>query len=769
MKNLIFLKNYVTCLMFLAASIPLFSQGPPILQPEDNTYYEIYERLDTYYGEDTDLTESTDDKGVDDFYKWAQYWKFRMDPNGEIGGGNQILARDIREGFEPLCEPETDIDEAIEWRNLGPFNSNNTTGQSNFCGGFGLLRVQNQGRLDAISVHPDDPNRILVGGANGGIWKTEDGGGSWRNTTVEEGFTIVGMRDIIRHPVDPNIVYAATGGSIGLWDLNGTFPSNYGIGVIRSLDDGENWHLMPYRDNIYIQNNQVVSLAIDPRSTLEETTIYGHAAQSQMLSFQGAADEMEPWRFVFQNCIDTIFTTEGDTIIDSRAWFRAINDVEVENDGTVWFSAKPADFPDNDYYVYRLDPDAECPVRLPLFPAPDTVSGNFPNCNPLFPNEPQIGVINIELVDPVPPEIHNRIVVMVKYVEVTGSNCNSTTNYAVFFHSVRSDNGEITWVGAGQNGEVIPGTSNATTFTRSFGVGKYNPDILYLNIGTCIQKSVDGGATFSGMNSIESHVDLRFIHVYDGALTGDTNGLNDQVYIGTDGGISKTEIRADGLVHLKDITGEGMACTNNFGVGITEKNSDLIFTGAQDGSINFYNEGEWFETRPGGDNGDALIKIEDNNVIRVFQEVQNSFSRGTLNNTGTNVNQSGEIISEEVILPTGETTYPDRTRWSPLIFNSDKSEMFAASKGLYTSIDDGDTWTPIATGLEVVEKLNLGTGRIRLGNLGMSAGDDNVVYFCLSSFYYDADEPVSLTGGNVGGMLGECLEHIVPMKMLIGT
>jgi len=145
---------------------------------------------------------------VDNFYKWAQFWKFRMDPNGQIGGGNQILAREITEGFEPECVLETDVDEAIEWRNLGPFNSDNTTGQSNNCDG--QLLTQNQGRLDAISVHPDDPNRILVGGANGGIWRTEDGGGNWRNVTVEEGFTIVGMRDIIRHPVDPNIVYAAT-------------------------------------------------------------------------------------------------------------------------------------------------------------------------------------------------------------------------------------------------------------------------------------------------------------------------------------------------------------------------------------------------------------------------------------------------------------------------------------------------------------------------------------------------------------------------------
>jgi len=415
------------------------------------------------------------------------------------------------------------------------------------------------------------------------------------------------------------------------------------------------------------------------------------------------------------------------------------------NDGTVWFSARPTHFPDNEYYVYRMGPNDECPVRLPLFPAPGQVFGNYPNCNP---NEPHIALIDIELVAPVPSEPQNRIVVMVKYVELAG-NCSSSRNYPIFFHS---DDGGDTWDMAGPLPADDLDLEVTTVATRSFAVSKYNPDVLYLNIGTCIQKSEDGGVTFSPMNSIESHVDLRFVQVYDGDMTGDLAGLNDQVYIATDGGISKTEIRADGQVHLKDITGEGMACTNNFGLGITEKNSDLIFTGAQDGSINFYNEGEWFETTPGGDNGDALIRIDDiTGEIRVFQESQNYFYEGEINGTGTNVDHGPRIIISEHFptLPAPDD-YPDRTRWTPLIFNSDKTEMFGVSKGLYTSTDDGNTWTPIATGLEVAEKLNLGTGRTRLGNIGMSSGDDNVIYFCKAGFFYDTSAPLSL--GNSGGM-----------------
>ncbi len=666
-----------------------------------------------------------ENEGVDNFYKWAQYWKFRMDPNGKLGGGDQVLARNIVDGFEPLCGLETDVDEAIEWRNLGPFNSDGTRGQSNDC--VSDLETQNQGRLDAVSVHPDDPNRILVGGANGGIWRTEDGGGTWRNTTVEEGFTIVGMRDIIRHPIDPNIVYAATGGSIGLWDLNRTFPHNYGIGVIFSIDDGETWELMPYRTNVYDQFNKVISLAIDPRSTLEETIIYGHGERSQILSYQGTAavTEDENWEFRFQS----------PTCTNGTSWFNAINDIEVGEDGTVWFSARVGSTPADNTFVYRLGPDDTCPEQLPLFFAPPEVMNNFPNCNTA--NVPQIGLIDIELVPISNYAPKGRIIVMVKYFEFNGFNCGGGDFYPVFYHS---DDGGDNWYGAGTDGVVVAASMQTTAFTRTFSVSRFNPQVLYMGSSSaCIFKSVDGGANFAAMDNKENHVDLRFIHVYDSDRSGDPLGLNDKVYIGTDGGISKTEPLPDGNVTWKDITGEGMSCTNNFGVGITEKNSDFIFTGAQDGSNNFYNEGEWWETNPGGDNGDALIKIEDDGTIKVFQELQNLFSHGELINAGTDVD---EIIA----------FLPERTRWAPLIHNSDKSEMFAATRGLYTSEDNGITWTSVATGAQILAELGFTGEPIRLGNLGMSAGDDNVIYFCLASFYQDASQPVSLTGQNVGAM-----------------
>jgi hypothetical protein len=40
------------------------------------------------------------------------------------------------------------------------------------------------GRINSIAVHPFDPNVIYIGGAQGGVWKSVDGGASWVPLTV---------------------------------------------------------------------------------------------------------------------------------------------------------------------------------------------------------------------------------------------------------------------------------------------------------------------------------------------------------------------------------------------------------------------------------------------------------------------------------------------------------------------------------------------------------------------------------------------------------
>ncbi len=101
------------------------------------------------------------------------------------------------------------------------------------------------GHVMAIAVHPADADVIYVGGAEGGVWKTEDGGGTWRPLTDLQ--LVRGLRSGARRgtsaiaslavdPSNPDTIYAGTGDLIPSCCLAG--PS---LGVFRSTDAGGIW------------------------------------------------------------------------------------------------------------------------------------------------------------------------------------------------------------------------------------------------------------------------------------------------------------------------------------------------------------------------------------------------------------------------------------------------------------------------------------------------------------------------------------------------
>ena len=105
----------------------------------------------------------------------------------------------------------------------------------------------NRGLYQYTSVlfHPDDPNIVYIGTFPTGIYKTEDGGITWREKNV--GFTNDGIFYITFRPGEPDIIYA------------GTYD-----GVNRSIDGGEHWK----RWNQGWPGEQwVFDIAFDPRDT----------------------------------------------------------------------------------------------------------------------------------------------------------------------------------------------------------------------------------------------------------------------------------------------------------------------------------------------------------------------------------------------------------------------------------------------------------------------------------------------------------------------
>ena len=97
------------------------------------------------------------------------------------------------------------------------------------------------GSIGAVAVAPSDENIIYAGeGENtmrgnvseglGGLWRSEDGGRTWKNIGLKDGRHIV---RIIIHPRDPNTVWLAVMGHL--------FGPGNERGVYKTTDGGKTW------------------------------------------------------------------------------------------------------------------------------------------------------------------------------------------------------------------------------------------------------------------------------------------------------------------------------------------------------------------------------------------------------------------------------------------------------------------------------------------------------------------------------------------------
>lgn len=94
-------------------------------------------------------------------------------------------------------------------------------------------RVRVTGRVTSMVIDPKNPDIIYVGAAQGGVWKTVDGGARWVPKSDYEKSLAIGA---IAIDCD-GWLYAGTG------EGNFSHDSYYGCGVLRTKDGGDTWEL----------------------------------------------------------------------------------------------------------------------------------------------------------------------------------------------------------------------------------------------------------------------------------------------------------------------------------------------------------------------------------------------------------------------------------------------------------------------------------------------------------------------------------------------
>ncbi len=127
--------------------------------------------------------------------------------------------------------------------------------------GLSRIRVMN------LAIDPLLPANVFAGTLADGVYKSPDGGRRWlpRNAGIQKGTISANVNQLVFHPTDTQILYAATT-----------------VGVFRSTDGGQSW---TERMNGMKEINFVVALAIDPQ---HPNILYAGTSGGVYRSFDGS-------------------------------------------------------------------------------------------------------------------------------------------------------------------------------------------------------------------------------------------------------------------------------------------------------------------------------------------------------------------------------------------------------------------------------------------------------------------------------------------------
>ncbi len=350
---------------------------------------------------------------------------------------------------------DTSFYRGLVWREVGPFRG---------------------GRVTAVAGVIDQPLVYYLGAAGGGVWKTVDGGLTWRPAS-DQAFTAGSIGAIAVAPSDPNVVYVGTGES----PIRGNLSP--GDGMYRSTDAGKTWAKVGLADA-----GQVAHIAVHPSNPeLVYVAVLGHAfAPNPTRGVFRSKDGGKTWdKILFANDSTGAIALELDPvnprILFAGFWQAVRRPWELISGGAASGIWKSVDGGDSWKEITRAK---GLPAGV-------------------------IGKIGLA----VSPVNHERVWALVE-----------ADSGGLF----RSDDGGATWTRSSGDNEI---RQRAWYFTHVFA-DPGNADGAYV-LNVTLLKSVDGGKTFTNLRAphgdhhalwIDPHNPQRMINGNDGGATVSQNG-----------------------------------------------------------------------------------------------------------------------------------------------------------------------------------------------------------------------------------------------------
>lgn len=149
--------------------------------------------------------------------KRFEYFKDQRTPIG-VALPDDVRSRAIDHvrSMEESKLSESVLEAQPEWKLIGPLSTG--------------------GRVKSIIVHPTNPNTVYIGAAAGGVWRSDDAGGSW--TPLMDDANAIAFGSLCFDPSNPDVIYAGTGEQVVGANVY------LGSGLLRSTDAGVTWKVV---------------------------------------------------------------------------------------------------------------------------------------------------------------------------------------------------------------------------------------------------------------------------------------------------------------------------------------------------------------------------------------------------------------------------------------------------------------------------------------------------------------------------------------------
>ncbi len=576
------------------------------------------------------------------------------------------------------------------WTNLGPTNADSQTNGS-------TLFVRDSGRPVTILVDPTNTQIIYLATADGGVWKTTNGGGAW--TPITETLGSLSCGALAMDPNNHNTLY------LGLGDaFDGT-----GIGFVKSTDGGATWSAPVFlgtstqiRDVQVCPTDSTVVLAATNAGLFRSTN--SGASFSQATITTGVATAPVCWQLASGGGTNWALTLEADkanTAGSGQIYYSSDN-------GVTWTQATGVTKSGG---ITRLSMASAPSLRSTMYAMGSNTS--------------------------------NQLADVFKSTDGGHSWSALNANTANYLTS-NSESSSMSTLLGGQG-----------FYNHLVMVDPTNPNTAYFGGQLLLAKTTDGGSSYNQISNWLAQFSLPYVHADFHAGTIDANGT---IYAGTDGGIFKcTSVASNTWTSDLNI---GITSHLIYSVGSSLNNRNAVIGGFQDNGTRVRSGAtSTFNQQIGGDGfGSNIHPTNAQNMLgtlyytRVYKSTNggSSFSAASTGIAESNNSTTGVFTTR--VVPgladaTGNTVYTfanlkvykstnyagswTATAASPVTTGNIRAVGAAKSDGtkigvtansgrVFLSANSGSSWTQVAD--------------LTTANLPNSAGGYSYIWFDTTNF-----------------------------------